>query len=332
MAHREIEFIDPVYGRFSAASPVLVELIESPSLQRLKGIAQFGLPDEYYHIAGYSRFDHSVGVMRLLQILGASEEEVVAGLLHDMSHTAFSHVVDWLMGDTTKEDMQDKNHRDMVRGSEIPGILSRYGYDVERVCDPHRFSLLEQPSPGLCADRVDYALRELPSDVCSSLLSELTVADGGIVFSSHDAARRFAEEFLRMQIEHWGGFEAKSRYLLLVWVLRTALERGVINFQDLWKDDGFVLLKLIAAGHADHLKILAVLESRSLRGLPLLSTPVKCKFRCVDPKYLDEGWTVRVSETDKDFSDLLERARTQNDRGMRSVDVEACLRETGGDR
>ncbi|HUB93002.1 MAG TPA: HD domain-containing protein [Verrucomicrobiae bacterium] len=85
---------DRVYGSAEVNSNVLLDLINSQPVQRLKGIAQFGIPDEFYHKQNYSRYEHSVGVMILLQRLGASEEEQIAGLLHDVSHTAFSHVID----------------------------------------------------------------------------------------------------------------------------------------------------------------------------------------------------------------------------------------------
>ncbi len=85
---------DAIYGKYKINEPVLVELIKSRPMQRLKKIAQLGIPDRFYHIRGFSRFEHSLGVMLLLRKLNASLEEQAAGLLHDVSHTAFSHVVD----------------------------------------------------------------------------------------------------------------------------------------------------------------------------------------------------------------------------------------------
>lgn len=73
-------------------------------MQRLKGISQFRIPDKYYFKDNYSRFEHSIGVMVLLGKLGASQEEQIAGLLHDVSHKAFSHVYDWVVVDYSGSD------------------------------------------------------------------------------------------------------------------------------------------------------------------------------------------------------------------------------------
>ncbi len=43
-----------------------------------------------------TRYEHSLGVYLLLRRLGAGPREQVAGLLHDVSHTAFSHAVDFV--------------------------------------------------------------------------------------------------------------------------------------------------------------------------------------------------------------------------------------------
>lgn len=89
---------DCVYGSCKITEPVLIELLQSPVILRLKGINQLGIPPEYDPTnVFFSRYDHSVGVLVLLKKLGASLEEQVAGLLHDSSHTALSHQIDWVL-------------------------------------------------------------------------------------------------------------------------------------------------------------------------------------------------------------------------------------------
>lgn len=85
-----------LYGDFTIAEPVLIELLQDPYMQRLKHIRQYGT--NYYTIKkqDFNRFDHSVGVFVLLRKYGASLNEQIAGLLHDVSHTVFSHCGDYL--------------------------------------------------------------------------------------------------------------------------------------------------------------------------------------------------------------------------------------------
>lgn len=84
---------DPLYGEFEI-NGLLEDLIVSKPVQRLKGIHQAGAGFLVNSRWTISRFEHSVGVMLLIRQFGGSLQEQVAGLLHDVSHTAFSHVVD----------------------------------------------------------------------------------------------------------------------------------------------------------------------------------------------------------------------------------------------
>ena len=76
--------------------PSVVELLESKVMQRLKGVDQHGIPHYFCNLSPFSRFDHSVGVYLLVKNAGASDKEQIAALLHDASHTAFSHTADFL--------------------------------------------------------------------------------------------------------------------------------------------------------------------------------------------------------------------------------------------
>lgn len=81
---------DMLYGSVEV-EPVLRDLVNSRLLQRLKGIHQAGAAYLVWPKWNVTRFEHSIGVMLLIRRLGGSLEEQAAGLLHDVSHTAFSH-------------------------------------------------------------------------------------------------------------------------------------------------------------------------------------------------------------------------------------------------
>lgn len=299
---------DRIWGQVEINSPAILELIDSAPMQRLKGISQMGLPEDLYFIPCWSRFEHSVGVMLLLKKLGASEEEQISGLLHDVSHTTFSHLIDWLMGSSAEENFQDSRHHEFILHEPIAGILTRHGFDPERIVDCDSFSLLEQPRPHVCADRVDYSIREMPAAAVKICRENLVTHNGRIVFKNHETARVFAEEFLKINNEHWAGFEAVSRYELFARLLRYALDRGYIIFEDFNTTDAKVITKLRAAADPFIEKYLTALSQKSLAHLPRATTPVTKKMRWVDPEFFvdsAETQTTTLSAVNPDFARTL---------------------------
>lgn len=306
---------DKAYSKFEITSPIILELIQTKVFQRLKGISQFGVPNKYYHLHGCSRYDHSVGVYILLNKLGASEEEQVAGLLHDVSHTAFSHLVDWVIGDSSKEDYQDKRHLSVLREKEIAEILSKYGFSPEGIADYHRFGLLERDAPDLCGDRIDYVFRESSIEIIKQCLPCLKVFNGEIVFSSEEGALLFAENFLNRQEEHWAGYEAITRYVLLSDLLKKAIYDGKINIEDFSETDDFVIDKIIKASRKEYTMVLGLLENKNLNFLTKSNVRTRKKFRYVDPKILINGKTIRLSIINRKFSKKLKKAKLLNSKG-----------------
>lgn len=313
---KKIILKDRIYGELKIDSPVIIELIKSKPLQRLKKICQYGVPDEFYHLKNYSRFEHSIGVFLLLKKLGASEEEQIAGLLHDISHTAFSHVVDWVLGDGKTEEFQNEQFKKFIEKTNIPEILLKHQYSLKRIVHHSNYSLLEQNIPNLCADRIDYAIREFPKKAAKICLENMINYKGRIVFKDKESAYLFAINFLKKQTIHWGGFEAASRYRLFANALKIALNEKIINFEDFWQNDNYILKKIKKAKNKEIQKILKVLRNRSLKNFQKSREVVYKKFRYVDPEFLEDGKFVRLSTLDLDFKKQLERVRKNNEKGI----------------
>ena len=151
---------DRVYGVVEVKEPVLIELMKSKAMHRLKGINQHSTLVFYDHKYNISRYEHSVGVMILLKKLNAPLKEQIAGLLHDISHTAFAHVMDKAFGDSRTDDYHEKFYERMLLGSDIPAVLEKHGFDVRDFIDEKKFTLLDKDMPDLCADRLDYFFRD----------------------------------------------------------------------------------------------------------------------------------------------------------------------------
>ncbi len=307
---------DKIYGEEKIKEPVLIELIYSQPMQRLKKIAQFGIPDEYHYKKGFSRYEHSLGCLVLLKRLNANLEEQVAGLTHDISHTVFSHVIDWVIGDSAKEDYQDSIHENFIKNSEIKKILGRYGFDYKRISNFDNFSLLERPAPGLCIDRIDYCLRELWFDRAHSFIKNLYLdlenKNNQIIFKTREKAEIFAREYARLQRENWGGDQARTRYYILANILKKALDNKLILFEDFNKTDNYVLDKLNNSREKNILDNLNLLK----KGFNIIEDKngieLKKKFRYIDPEILVNGSFKRLSELSKNYFDFINLEKQNN--------------------
>lgn len=163
-------------------------------MSRLKEVLQGGIgplleAERGLLMAPYTRFEHSVGVQQLIQRLGGSVEEQVAGLLHDVSHTAFSHVVDHVFDCDV---VSGESYHELIKESYwknwgITSILRNHSFDWRVLVREEEYSLLEQPAPLFCADRLDYFFRDgcsygiiTPDDV-ARIVEKLIVHEGRIV-------------------------------------------------------------------------------------------------------------------------------------------------------
>ena len=306
-----IEIHDEVYGDVHLDEPVLEALLGTRALCRLQHVAQSGVSALLGIAPDFSRYDHSVGVMLLLRHLGAPLPEQIAGLMHDISHTAFSHVADFVYSDRTISYHEHK-WAEVVADSAIPGILAHFGYDWKTMeVDSERFPLLEQPSPRLCADRVDYFLRTVvPSGLGTQeevawALDHLTTHGGRMVVTDLDVARWMAETYLQMDETMW----TAPREVALYWLLASAMQRAVSldllqeedwyrTDRELWEllhqlDEARVqkLLSYVSAGtvvHTDHPEhdFVAVTKVRTLDPMVSLNG-VSRPLSVLDPAFAE---------------------------------------------
>lgn len=310
---------DKIYGKIEIKEPVLLKLLKTPSILRLKKISQYGVPDKYYHLKNYSRYEHSVGVMLLLRKLGATLEEQATGLLHDVSVLAFSHVTDWVFanGRNGVEDYHDKIHGMFIKKTEIPKILEKFNFTLERILNEENFSLLERKIPDLCADRIDYALREFNTKIAHNCVKGLVNYNGEIVFANQKSAMDFAANFLELQTKHWGEYEAMIRYHLFSKALKIALNKKILSEKDFYKDERFVLKKVEKSQNKTIKGILTTLKKKNLKGIQSNSNKkIVKKFRYVDPKVISNGQLVRLSQITPKFQTMIDKHREINKRGL----------------
>ena len=56
-----------IFGKCKIDDPIIVDLLNSPIIKRLKDVDQSGTPKYFMDLPAYSRYSHSVGVYYLLK-------------------------------------------------------------------------------------------------------------------------------------------------------------------------------------------------------------------------------------------------------------------------
>lgn len=306
---------DRVCGEIEILEPVLLEIINSSALQRLKEIDQAGYFEPHFPGTAYSRFEHSVGVCVLLKKYGAPIEEQIAGLIHDISHSVFSHCIDYVLdaGSQKEHNHQDNVFEEFVKKSQIPAILKKYNFDLEYILNDGNFPLKEKDLPDLCADRIDYSLRtalvfrEINS--AEYFLENLTAENGRWIFKNFESAKKYAELFLKLNTNYYAGLPSAVMFRTVGDYLRRALSKGYISENDFYATDKIVLSKI-----EPYLKIdeqLKLLFNRMNNKIGFQNNPseydaeVFCKSRVVDPFYRHNGEIKRVSDIDSNWGIIL---------------------------
>ncbi len=150
-----------IFGNIDLKEEIIFDAISNNALLRMKKVDQGG-PGVYFNYAlPFSRYDHCLGVWALIRRYGGSIEEQLVGLYHDISHTAFSHVADFIFteGEKGEHSYQDSIHLWYIENTDAIKICKKYNLPVT-LLDPDNgnYKMLERSLPDMCADRIEYNL------------------------------------------------------------------------------------------------------------------------------------------------------------------------------
>ena len=302
-----------IYGDFDISEEVLIELMGSRAIQRLKGIDETGY-SKVFHPKQKNRYDHSINVFLLLRKYNASLEEQIAGLLHDISHYAFSHVIDYILkeGDTEKQDLQDRSKKKFFLNSTIPSILEKYGYDWEYIAEEEHFSLLEQSLPDICADRLEYSLTDFVAFLDMDI-SEVKEIIGHIkvnpknkwYFDDAEVGYEYAKLFKDLNDRYFSGLLSANMFKSIKDFVKYALEKEYIDEKDLETEDQYVIDKCLKYIEKDEIldKYWKRMNNKNCfyEDENNYEEIIYCKSRVVDPLCLVNNELKRVSEVYKEW-------------------------------
>jgi len=321
-----MKYQDKVYGNFNITEPVILELLNSPALKRLRDIDQGGYElliaktrNKTTKLFGHDRLAHSVGVYLLLKKYNAPIKEQIAGLIHDVSHLAFSHCIDYVMktGNGKKQNHQDNSFNNFIKKTPIPPIFKKYGFDLEYILNDKNFPLKEKLLPDLCADRIDYILREgiifkeITVIQARKMLDNLTIKNDRWIFKNFKTAKKFARLFYKMNRDYYADFSAATMFRAVGDCLKYALDKDYIAHGDLRTTDKLVIAKIKKYLKKDkYLKLLwrrinGNIKARQNR--ENYDARIFCKSRIVDPLFMDKGKIKRLSGAEPSWSKIVKQ-------------------------
>jgi HD superfamily phosphohydrolase len=137
---------DPVHGDIGLTREELA-ILDTPEMQRLRGVRQLGTAYLVYPGAQHSRFEHSLGTMHLVQamtdainrnralapgeLIGIADDELrilrAAALVHDLTHIPFGHGIEDASGILARHDSAPRYAAALAPHTAVGAALERMG-------------------------------------------------------------------------------------------------------------------------------------------------------------------------------------------------------------
>lgn len=303
-----------------------------PEMQRLREVGmncgcEYTSFRRFRRLKPYSRFDHSLGVARIVWDFTEDPAQSLAALFHDIATPTFAHSVDFLHGDHLRQESTEADTERIIRDSaEIGRALARHGIEVEAVIDYHRYPIADNDAPRLSADRLEYTLGNLENyqlrgrHTLRLYYKDLTVIrneDGvpELAFQDPLAAISFGYDALRCS-RIYVSDEDRYAMQMLAELLERAIRRGVLCERDLMKTEPALIQKLKADPEAARewkcFRALKKMVTEESEAPPELRRVIPAKKRCIDPLVAGQG---RLSDICPEFAEELSVFLSENQSG-----------------
>lgn len=320
-----------VFGDIAIEDPLVIDLLDHPVMTRLKGIDQSGAPRYFTdRLPPYSRYIHSVGVYALLKRVGVTEAEQIAGLLHDASHTVFSHTGDWVFqADQSGDSYQDNIHEWYLSKMKVGDVLKPHGLSISEVLHKQDgFQGLEQDYPDMCADRIEYNLStgllhgNITQQDVDHIASNLKFEGNKWFFTNPKTARQFANLSLEFTETFWGSAWNESVNRWSGEIIKRAFDLGLFNKDEFhFSTDEPILAKIRSSKDPKIMKLVDMCENYKDHFQEVQSKPYDLethpKFRVIDPLVQDQGKLVRLTSLDADFKAKYDQLKDRMKSGIK---------------
>ena len=288
---------DELYGEYYV-DDVIYEIINTKIFKRLKNIYQSGsgyLVNELWNV---NRHEHSIGTMILSLKFNGNIEEQIKALLHDISHTAFSHVIDYILKNEN-EDYHEKIQEDFLNDEDLLSIFGKYNLNIKRIMSKN-YSFLDNELPELSFDRIDYTLRDLFRQKkillkeIREIVNHLKVYQNKLCFNSLEIGKWFQKLYFQEVVEYFQ--DPLNMYIntMLCNLLTSALNEEIIQLQDFNFTDEYIIKKINSSSKKKELE--DIINKKKFDEFLLLKEKIKVKKRYIDPYIFVNNEIKRISE------------------------------------
>ena len=205
----------------------------------------------------FSSLDHSVAVALIVWHFTHDKKQTLSGLFHDIATPVFKHCVDFLNGDyMIQESTEDLTSKIISSSKEIMDLLKRDNIKLEEVDDYHIYPVVDNDTPKLSADRLEYSLSNalltnklLNMDEIKKIYSDIVLdkdEEGTLElsFKSKESALEFVKITSKLSIIYR---DDKTRYSmqLIADIIKKLNEDGLITKEDLYNKKESEIIEII---------------------------------------------------------------------------------------
>lgn len=323
----------PILDIYSKDNPdFLLPFFESPIIKRLADISQSCGTEycKYYNDrVGYSRLDHSLWVAMIIWNFTKDKKQTIAGFFHDISHTVFSHAWDFLLWDAINQESSEQNTTKMLQEDTIiMQELNKLGIKIEEVDDYSLYTIAENNSPKLSADRLEYTLANMyviwheNLELIKSIYDDIVILDHKswdwnkeLWFKNLDKAKILGEFSIKNCEWVYSSYESVSAISFIGEIFKQAIDEQLITHNDLYTMKNSEFIFLIESWKSKkvksmwefykNLKSYEISENKPKTDKYFVSS--KAKKRFIDPLINTEIWAQRLSNLSKEFVEKKEK-------------------------
>lgn len=205
----------------------------------------------------FSSLDHSIGVALIVWHFTHDKKQTLSGLFHDIATPVFKHCIDFMNGDyLTQESTEDLTTKIISGSSEIMNLLERDNISIDDVDDYHKYSIADNDTPKLSADRLEYSLSNgsltynlLTMDDVERIYNDLSVQKNEdnideLSFNTKKIAREFVKVTSKLSVIYRDDRTRYSMQFLADIIKRMSIER-LISKDDLYNLKELEVIELI---------------------------------------------------------------------------------------